>query len=105
MARCRYRRSMLRACRIDECDIAHSVSWVHSELAPYYPRIGRPSIGPVLMIRMLIIGYVFAIRSERALCLPRVRRTNRRLNLGAYTLRSPSALSTALFTDFFLLKI
>jgi transposase len=44
------------------------LSWVHSELAPYYPRIGRPSIDPVLMIRMLIIGYVFAIRSERALC-------------------------------------
>src|SRR6516165_8319505 len=44
------------------------LSWVHSELAPYYPRIGRPSIDPVLMMRMLIIGYVFAIRSERALC-------------------------------------
>jgi transposase len=29
--------------------------------------MGRPSIDPVLMIRMLIIGYVFAIRSERAL--------------------------------------
>jgi transposase len=42
------------------------LSWVHSELAPYYPRIGRPSIDPVLMIRMLIIGYVFAIRLERA---------------------------------------
>jgi transposase len=44
------------------------LSWVHRELAPYYPKIGRPSIDPVLMIRMLIIGYVFAIRSERALC-------------------------------------
>src|SRR6202049_304026 len=44
------------------------LSWVYSELAPYYPRLGRPSIDPVLMIRMLIIGYVFAIRSERALC-------------------------------------
>lgn len=42
--------------------------WVHSELAPFYPKIGRPSIDPELMIRMLIIGYVFAIRSERALC-------------------------------------
>jgi transposase len=28
----------------------------------------RPSIDPALMIRMLIVGYVFAIRSERALC-------------------------------------
>ena len=44
------------------------LSWAHSELAPYYPEIGRPSIDPVLMIRMLIIGYLFAIRSERALC-------------------------------------
>jgi hypothetical protein len=40
----------------------------HSELASYYPQIGRPSIDPELMIRMLIIDYVFAIRSERALC-------------------------------------
>jgi transposase len=44
------------------------LSWVYSELAPFYPKIGRPSIDPVLMIRMLVIGYVFAIRSERALC-------------------------------------
>src|ERR1700752_288337 len=44
------------------------LSWVHAELAPYYPQLGRPSIDPVLMIRMLVIGYVFAIRSERALC-------------------------------------
>jgi transposase len=44
------------------------LSWVYSELAPYYPKVGRPSIDPVLMIRMLVIGYVFAIRSERGLC-------------------------------------
>jgi transposase len=44
------------------------LSWVYSELAPYYPEVGRPSIDPVLMIRMLVIGYVFAIRSERGLC-------------------------------------
>jgi transposase len=44
------------------------LSWVYGELAPHYPSIGRPSIDPVLMIRLLIIGYVFAIRSERALC-------------------------------------
>jgi len=44
------------------------LSWVHNELAPYYSRLGRPSIDPALMIRMLIVGYVFAIRSERALC-------------------------------------
>ncbi len=44
------------------------LSWIHGELAPYYPKLGRPSIDPALMIRMLVIGYVFAIRSERALC-------------------------------------
>ena len=44
------------------------LSWVHNELAPHYSAIGRPSIDPVLMIRMLVVGYVFAIRSERALC-------------------------------------
>ena len=44
------------------------LSWVRDELAPHYSGIGRPSIDPMLMIRMLIIGYVFAIRSERALC-------------------------------------
>jgi transposase len=44
------------------------LTWVYDELAPHYPSIGRPLIDPVLMIRMLIIGYVFGIRSERALC-------------------------------------
>src|SRR5579872_7279091 len=44
------------------------LGWVHKELAPYYSHTGRPSIDPELMIRMLIVGYVFAIRSERRLC-------------------------------------
>ena len=44
------------------------LTWVYDELAAHYPSIGRPSIDPVLMMRMLIIGYVFGIRSERALC-------------------------------------
>jgi len=44
------------------------LSWVYTGLAPYYSEIGRPSIDPELMIRMLIIGYVFAIRSERQIC-------------------------------------
>ena len=44
------------------------LSWVYTELAPYYSEIGRPSIDPVLMIRMMIIGYTFAIRSERQIC-------------------------------------
>jgi transposase len=44
------------------------LSWVRGDLAPYYSPLGRPSIDPVLMIRMLIVGYAFAIRSERLLC-------------------------------------
>jgi len=38
------------------------------ELAPYYSATGRPSVDPELMIRMLIVGYCFGIRSERRLC-------------------------------------
>jgi hypothetical protein len=30
------------------------LKWVYAELAPHYPRIGRPSVDPVLMLRMLI---------------------------------------------------
>jgi transposase len=41
---------------------------VRRELAPFYSSIGRPSIDPELMIRMLLIGYCFGIRSERRLC-------------------------------------
>jgi transposase len=54
--------------RVREIAAVLDLSWVHAELAPYYPSIGRPSIDPVLMIRLLILGYVFAIRSERQLC-------------------------------------
>ena len=49
------------------------LSWVQKELAPYYSHTGRPSIDPVLMIRMLLVGYVFALRSERRLCRNRIR--------------------------------
>ena len=38
------------------------------ELATFYSTTGRPSIDPELIIRMLIIGYCFGIRSERRLC-------------------------------------
>ena len=41
---------------------------IRIELKPYYSDMGRPSIDPGLLIRMLIIGYCFAIRSERRLC-------------------------------------
>ena len=41
---------------------------LHQELKPYYSDIGRPSVDPELMIRMLVIGYCYGIRSERKLC-------------------------------------
>jgi transposase len=53
---------------VRQIDGVLDLGWVHKELAPYYSHTGRPSIDPALMIRMLIIGYVFAIRSERQLC-------------------------------------
>jgi transposase len=49
-------------------DAVLELSWVYDELAPYYSHTGRPSVDPELMLRMLIVGYVFAIRSERQLC-------------------------------------
>ena len=44
------------------------LSELRATLRPFYSRIGRPSVDPELMIRMLIVGYCFAIRSERRLC-------------------------------------
>src|SRR5213596_4161700 len=44
------------------------LSWVYGDLSPHYPVLGRPSVDPVLMIRMLILGYAFGLRSERLLC-------------------------------------
>ena len=41
---------------------------VRTELKPFYSNIGRPSIDPELMMRMLIVGYCMGIRSERRLC-------------------------------------
>ena len=41
---------------------------IRQDLAPFYSNIGRPSIDPELMIRMLLVGYCSGIRSERRLC-------------------------------------
>lgn len=41
---------------------------LRKHLAPFYSHTGRPSIDPELMVRMLIVGYCFGIRSERRLC-------------------------------------
>jgi transposase len=44
------------------------LSGIREHLRPYYSELGRPSIDPELMVRMLIIGYCMGIRSERRLC-------------------------------------
>ena len=41
---------------------------LHARLTPFYSDIGRPSLDPELMVRLLIVGYCYGIRSERRLC-------------------------------------
>ncbi len=51
-----------------QIDIFVDLEGLRRDLKPYYSSIGRPSIDPELMIRMLIIDYCLGIRSERRLC-------------------------------------
>ena len=44
---------------VRKIDTVLDLSWLRSELAPHYSSMGRPSIDPELMIRMLIVGYIF----------------------------------------------
>jgi transposase len=44
------------------------LSELRRHLSPFYSQTGRPSVDPELLIRMLIVGYCFGIRSERRLC-------------------------------------
>src|ERR1700687_3476459 len=53
---------------VRKIDASLYLSWLRSELASHYSSMGRPSIDPELMVRMLVVGYVFAIRSERLIC-------------------------------------
>lgn len=41
--------------------------FIYEKAAPYYSRIGRKSIDPVILIKMLLIGYLYGIKSERRL--------------------------------------
>src|SRR5438874_6919391 len=41
---------------------------LHEPLKAFYSDIGRPSVDPELMIRMLLVGYCYGIRHERRLC-------------------------------------
>ena len=49
-------------------DLFVDLGKLRARLAPFYSSTGRPSIDPELLIRMLLIGYCFGIRSERRLC-------------------------------------
>lgn len=44
-----------------------SFDFIYDILAPYYPATGRPSIDPVSMFKMLLVGYLYGIKSERRL--------------------------------------
>jgi transposase len=50
---------------IDRC---LDLQGLHQHLAKHYSHTGRPSVDPELMLRMLIVGYCYGIRSERRLC-------------------------------------
>jgi transposase len=52
--------------RIDRF-VTPALADIHERLQPYYSEIGRPSVDPELMIRMLIVGYCYGLRSERRL--------------------------------------
>lgn len=49
-------------------DSVLDLSWLRAELAAYYSHTGCPSVDPELMVRMLLVGYCYSIRSERRLC-------------------------------------
>ncbi len=49
-------------------DAVLDLSWLRTELAPYYSHTGCPSVDPELMIRMMLLGYCYSIRSDRRLC-------------------------------------
>ena len=49
-------------------DVFVDLERIRQDLKPFHSQIGRPSADPELMIRMLIIGYCYGIRSERRLC-------------------------------------
>ena len=51
-----------------EIDRFLDVDGMRAKLRTFYSHLGRPSIDPELIVRMLVIGYVMGIRSERRLC-------------------------------------
>jgi transposase len=48
--------------------VGSALADLHAQLKAFYSDLGRPSVDPELMIRMLLVGYCYGIRSERRLC-------------------------------------
>jgi transposase len=48
--------------------VARVLAELRDKLKPFYSELRRPSIDPELMMRMLIVGYCYGLRSERKLC-------------------------------------
>lgn len=44
-----------------------SFEFVREKTKSYYSHTGKPSIDPVVLVKMLLIGYLFNIQSERKL--------------------------------------
>ena len=44
-----------------------SFDFIYDLVAPYYPTNGRPSVDPVSMFKMLLVGYLYGVKSERRL--------------------------------------
>ena len=49
-------------------DAVLDLSGLHRQLAPFYSHTGRPSVDPEVMVRMLLVGYCYGLRSERRRC-------------------------------------
>ena len=52
---------------LKQIDAAINFEFIYEKAAPYYSNMGRPSIDPVCMIKMLLVGYLYGIKSERRL--------------------------------------
>ena len=52
-------------------DSVLDLSWLRRELSPFYSHTGCPSVDPELLIRMVLIGYCYSIRSDRRLSVNR----------------------------------
>jgi transposase len=54
--------------RLRAPNVAEVLADLRERLASFYSDIGRPSVDPELMLRVLMVGYCYGIRSERRLC-------------------------------------